>query len=355
MGINGEREFSPIHRFADSPVRVLVVDDSSFMRKAITQILSSVNRIKVVDTAENGVEAVRKVKELHPDVVLLDIEMPMMDGLAALAHIMAESPTPVLMLSAMDKKDHSIILKSMQYGAVDYISKPSGVISYDIDRLRDEIVEKTNLASGANVVRIPFASPEESFLRETRPSPKDMVVIGASTGGPRAIATIISGIKGIIPASVLVVQHMGKELIPFFAEQLRWYSAMSVSIAEEGEPLTPGTVLVAPGGCNTGVKLDVNKRVIGLGGEAAKGPSIDYAMESAAKVYGDRILGVLLTGAGSDGAKGMKAIKGAGGATIAEDQSTCMIFGMPKAAIEAGCVDRIVPLSQIAGEILRMI
>lgn len=335
-------------------IKALVVDDSSFMRKAITHILESDEVIKVADYASNGEEAVKKVKELHPDVVLLDIEMPLMDGLTALSHIMAECPVPVLILSGLDKRHPSVILKSLKLGAVDYISKPSGVISYDIDNLREEMITKTHIVSTARVKKMPMSVPEESFAlhRGKAASLKKLVVIGASTGGPNAVTAVLSGIPAALSAALLVVQHMTDDFIPHFADQLRWTSHHEVSVAQDGEPLRPGKVLLAPGGRNVTVSRGWK---IELGRESVRIPSIDQAMISAAAAYGKDVLGVLMTGIGSDGAQGLKAIKEAGGSTMAEDESTCVIFGMPKAAIELGCVDEIVPLDKIAAQIMRMI
>ena len=351
---------SAIHIPNSTFVRVLIVDDSSFMRKSLTHILESDGAIEVIGTAVDGEDAVRSVKQLHPDVVLLDIEMPVMDGLAALAHIMAECPTPVLMLSALNKRDAAIAIKSLYHGAVDFIAKPSGVISYDIDRLSNEIIAKVKAAAGANVRQLALRLPKESYQRRW-PKPgtrKEMVVIGASTGGPRAVATVLSGLPRDISPAIIVVQHMSPEFVPSFVERLRWGCSLDISTARKGEVIDSGQVLVAPGGCHVGVTRDGDARRIRLSRKAsayAVFPSIDYAMDSAARAYGAGVLGVLLTGIGSDGARGMKAIKEAGGSTIAEGESSCVVFGMPRAAIELGCVDEIMPLSQIAQAILRMI
>lgn len=339
-------------------VNVLVVDDSSFMRKSITHILKSDPSICVIGTAGDGKECVRKVKQLHPDVVLLDIEMPVMDGLAALAHIMAECPTPVVMLSALNRRDATIAIKSLEYGAVDFIPKPSGTISYDIETLSDEIIANVKIAADVDVRRIGFHIPAQSYLRGV-PSPerrKKMVIIGASTGGPRSVDRILSELPRSISVAVLVVQHIHPEFIPSFVERLQCRSPLDISTAQKDDIITPGQVLVAPGGCHTTIVQNDSFRKIRLNRrKSLHTPSIDMAMESAADAYGEDVLGVLLTGVGDDGARGMKAIKDAGGSTIAEDQSTCMVFGMPKAAIELGCVDEIVPLPQVAKTILRMI
>ena len=343
-------------------VTVLVVDDSSFMRKSLTHILESDESLKVVGTAADGKEAIRKVKLQNPDVVLMDIEMPVMDGLAALAHIMAECPTSVLMLSALNKRDNAIAIKSLEHGAVDFIPKPSGVISYDIDKLNTEIITKVKIAAGVNVHKIELSLPTESFLRHwqeagEKGSGKEIVVIGASTGGPRAVAMILSGLPRDISTAIIVVQHMSQEFVPSFVDRLQWASSLKIATAQEDEAISSGRVLVAPGGCHTLIVQNGDAKRICLSWKAsphAVFPSIDYTMKSAAEVYGNSTIGVLLTGIGSDGARGLKAIKDAGGSTIAEDRSSCLIFGMPKTAIELGCVDEIVPLPLIAQTILSM-
>lgn len=336
------------------------MDDSSFMRKSLTHILESDTSIKVAGTAADGEDGIRKVKQLRPQVVLLDIEMPVMDGLAALAHIMAECPTPVLMLSALNKRDGAIAIKSLSHGAVDFIPKPSGVISYDIDQSSNEVIAKVKMAARINVRKMDLLLPEESYRRQW-PKPltgKKMVVIGASTGGPRGVTMVLSDLPRDISAAIVVVQHMTQELIPSFVESLQWRCPPNISGARKGKVISPGQVLIAPGGCHTTIVQDRGGKKIRLSRKAsahAVYPSVDYAMESAAKAYGGDTLGVLLTGMGSDGAKGMKAIKDAGGSTIAEDESTCIVFGMPKAAIELGCVDEVVPLHKIGESILRKI
>ena len=341
-------------------VKVLVVDDSSFMRKVLTQILEADSSIEVVATAADGKDAIQKIKRHSPDVVLLDIEMPVMDGLSSLAHIMADCPTPVLMLSALNKRDSAIAIKSLEYGAVDFIPKPSGVISYGIEELSNEIIGKVKLAADVNVHTLALHLPEESYQR---PWPKavtrkNIVVIGASTGGPKAIVNVLSHLPRDISTAILVVQHMSRDFMPSFVDRLIWICSLNISTARKGEAISSGQALVAPGGYHTTIVQNSDARKIRLSKKVlpyTAMPSIDYAMESAAKAYGKSTLGVLLTGIGSDGARGLKAIKDAGGNTIAEDQSTCVVFGMPKAAIELGCVDEIVPLPQIAPTILRML
>lgn len=339
-------------------IRALVVDDSSFMRKSLKYILESDKSIQVAGLASDGEEAIRMVKQLHPDVVLLDVAMPVMDGLTALAHIIAERPTPVVVLSGV--KDARIAIKSLEQGAVDFIKKPSGVISYDIEVMSGEIIAKVKTAATVDVRKLRTSLPREAH--PAAPSEiaarKGMVVIGASTGGPPAVANILSAIPAGIQAAIMIVQHMGPEFIPSFAERLRWISLLEVAIAGEGDAICPGRVLIAPGGCNATIAKSRNAPKVRLNrtpsphGEL---PSIDLAMESAARVFGAGVLGVLLSGMGSDGVMGMKAIKEAGGDTIAEDEASCVVFGMPRAAIESGCVDEVLPLDRIAERILKRI
>lgn len=341
-------------------IGVLVVDDSSFMRTSLTHILGSDGSLEVVGTAADGMEAIRKVKELRPGVVLLDIEMPKMDGLAALAHVMAEQPTPVVMLSAVNKRDAAIALKCLEHGAVDFLAKPSGVISYDIDMLSREVITKVKVAAEANVQAMEYVLPKETYLRtqSTAEARKSLVVIGASTGGPRAVAKVLSGLPRDIPAAVVVVQHMAPEFVPSFVERLQWACSLDVSAAQDGDIVEAGRAFIAPGDRQVAVVRDGHVTRIRLDARDPASPpysSIDHMMESVASVYGDEVLGILLTGLGSDGAMGLEAIKDAGGSTIAEDESSCVVFGMPKAALERGCVDKIMPLPQVAEAIMDML
>lgn len=336
-------------------IHTLVADDSSFMRKALTHILESDRDIKVIGTASDGEETIQKVRELRPDVVLLDVEMPVMDGLSALSHIMAEAPTPVVVISGL--KDPALAVKSLFQGAVDFISKPSGVISYDIEEVKDEIIAKVKTAASVNMQKMKLTLPRESYVKLPKKfKPKQAVIIGASTGGPRAVATVLSSFPPSISTTVIIVLHMSPEFIPSFVDLLKWKCALDISIAKHGNIIRSGKVFVSPGGCNISIvqgegvkRFSIHKNL------RFSVSSIDFTMRSAAKIYGENVIGVLLTGMGKDGALGLKAIKDAGGSTIAEDESTCVVFGMPKAAIGLDCVDEVAPLPEIAGAILRMI
>jgi two-component system chemotaxis response regulator CheB len=341
-------------------IRALIVDDSAFMRKVLADMLNSDSDIEVIDTARDGEDALKKVKELNPDVVLLDVEMPKMDGLTALAYIMAEHPTPAVMLSAMDKREADVVIKSFEHGAIDFIPKPSGVIFLDIESIKEEILSKVKMAAGIEVERIEFSLPEIKFVKPA-PKPKlakkEVVAIGASTGGPQALTQILSHLPGNIPVGLLIVQHMPSIFTSSLAEHLAWQCSIRVKEAKDGEVVSPGLALIAPGDYHMIVEKSDEERVKLIQTPKVNGvrPSIDIMMKSAAEVYGEKVLGVILTGMGSDGAAGMKAIKERGGETIVEDKSSCVVFGMPKATIDLGCADKVVPLSEIPKEIIKMI
>lgn len=338
-------------------INVLVVDDSSFMRKSLAYLLESDSSIKVCGVAAEGEEAIRMLKRLKPDVVLLDIAMPVMDGLTALTHIMAGQPTPVLILSGV--RDAAVAIKALDLGAIDFVGKPSGSISYDIDTMKEELIYKVKAAAGVPLKRLRRAmmpvSPLPLSAAAGGKERAELVVIGASTGGPQGIATILAGIPRNIGAGILVVQHMAPEFIPSFVERLKWGSQLDVSEAAAGDCVSPGRVLVAPGAKNTVIVREKKKKVVAFDNREPKHqvfPGIDYAMESVAALYGKKALGVLLTGIGAAGADGLEAIKKAGGRTLAEAESSCVVFGMPKAAIERGCVDEVVPLPEMAAAIM---
>ena len=329
-------------------IRVLVVDDSALMRRMLTDILSEAADIEVVSTAESGEEAVEKVLKLSPDVVILDLLMPGMGGLAALREIMRRKPTPVIVFSSYDKPD--ITLESLEMGAVDFVPKQMG----DIERDAAELIEKVRVAARVNVSRL-----EE---RAARREDFKLVVIGASTGGPRALSELLPRLPGDLPAAILVVQHMPAKFTASLASRLDRVCALDVKEAEDGEIILPGRVYIAPGGYHLLVERDVLDGAEVFRIRLVKGPrrnnvipSVDVTMESVARVAGPRAVGVILTGMGSDGAAGLKAIKEAGGATIAEDASTCIVYGMPKAAREAGAASKILPLHRISQELARLV
>lgn len=341
-------------------IRVLVIDDSFFTRKALTSILSSDPEIEI-KTASNGIEGLEKVKLLKPDVVTLDVKMPGIDGLKTLKMIMEEAPVPVLMLSYLTNEGGEITLKALELGAVDFIDKASvGIMNFD--HTSEELIGKVKAIAGVNVNRIkesrgriyPAPTSEPIHFR----GEIDIVAIGASTGGPPALEKIIPLLPKNFPAGLLIVQHIPVGFTRTLAERLNSKSLIEVQEAREGDIIRPGKALIAPSGLQLKLKKRAGALTVRLGEEPKESlhrPSVDVMMESVARASGKRAIGLLLTGMGNDGARGMKALKEAGGITLAQDERTSVIFGMPKAAIEKGVVDEIVPLEKIPDFLIRRV
>lgn len=339
---------------APARIRVLVVDDSAFARQALTRMLVAAPDIEVVAVAADGEEGVQKARELRPDVVTLDVNMPRLGGLQALERIMAECPVPVLLLSSLTQEGADVTLRGLELGAVDFIDKSSVRGQMNLLSLAAELQAKVRaLASMPLPPRAPAAPlPARAGLPATR---AEVVAIGASTGGPPALQAILPRLPVGFGAAILVVQHMPAGFTRSLAERLDSRSLLSVREAEDGETVTPGRVLVAPAGLHLKVRRRGPSVKVVLNEEprdALHRPSADVLMASVARVYGPRSLGVVLTGMGTDGTLGLRAIREAGGRTLAESPETCVIYGMPKAAVEAGVVDASVPLPQMADEIL---
>jgi two-component system chemotaxis response regulator CheB len=338
-------------------IRVLVVDDSLVMRQLLTELLEKDPGIQVIDTAKNGVEAVIKTVELQPSVVTLDIEMPKMDGLTALQYIMKESPVPVVMLSAMDKRQADIVIKALEMGAVDFIAKTSGTLSLDIEKVGEHIISKIKDAAKIKVKKLSTKKIErivESDFKISQYRDDRVIAIGASTGGPRALLEVISTLPRDLPASIVIVQHIPEGFTQSLAERLNWQTSLEVKEAEDGDRIQAGVVYIAPGNQHMMIK---GKKIHLTNGAKVNytRPSIDVLMESVAKQFGPNAIGILMTGMGTDGANGMKAIKNSKGKTIAQNEKTCSVYGMPKAAIGLKVVDKIVPLNRIAQELIRML
>jgi two-component system chemotaxis response regulator CheB len=338
------------------------------MRLMISDILNSDKGIEVVATARDGEDGIKKVTELKPDVVTLDVEMPRLDGLHALGYIMSEIPTPVVMISAFTKKGAEVTFRAMEYGAVDFVSKPSGPISRGIRAIGDELLAKIKVAARVDLDKLNFIRPKKISEKYLRVKPKKIVpeatviAIGASTGGPRALGEILPQLDPDIPAGLLIVQHMARGFTETFAARLDRESRIEVKEAEANDRIEQGKALIAPGDYHMTVRRETTGKetagIISLNQEPpvyGLRPTVDAMMLSAAEVYDDKTLGVILTGMGSDGAKGMKAIKENKGKTIAQDKGTCVVYGMPKAAVEEGAVDKVVPLDKIAEEIMKMV
>ena len=340
------------------PVRLLIADDSFLMRQLLADLLAGVPEIQVVGVARDGEEALAMFRSLAPDVVTLDLEMPKMDGLRALAEIQKERPTPVVVVSAYTQKGAKATLEALEMGAFDFVPKPSGTISLDIGKVRDELIAKILAASQS-----PHKSGQKKDERVERraklpplvTSGEKVVAIGASTGGTRALAEIIPQFPPNLPAPVVVVQHMPAGFTASLAERLNDNSRMRVSEAAQGDSLRPGEVLIAPGDRHLLVTPERRVQLTQDPPQWGVRPSVDRMMTAVADVYGAGAVGVLLTGMGRDGALGMKAIKQRGGTTIAQNQETSTVFGMPQAAIKMQCVDAVLPLNEICGAIISLL
>jgi len=336
-------------------IKVLVVDDSAFMRKLLREILSSDPDIEVIGVARNGKEAVEKVNLLSPDVITMDVEMPVMTGIQAVEAIMKQKPTPIIMVSAYTVENASITFEALDRGALDFITKPGGPISIRLKDVKEKIIEKVKAVSHVNVkaLRPPLKRRE---TLEALPGDMDkLVVIASSTGGPKALSYIIPRLPGDIRAGILVVQHMPEGFTKPFAERLDKLSKLTVKEAEEGERISSSVVYIAPSGYH--MKIG-EEWIINLTKDAPMHgvrPAADITMLSAASVSGKRTIGVVLTGMGKDGSMGVREIKARGGVVIAQDKKTSVIFGMPKAAIDTGCVDEILPLEDIPEGIVNMV
>jgi len=341
-------------------LRVLVVDDSRLMCKLVTNLLTSDPGIEVVATASSGVEAIKLATELRPDVITLDVEMPGMNGLEVLGYIMSEMPTPVIVVSGLTAPE--VAIQSLQLGAVDFILKPSGTVSIDLYKIQEDLVNKVKTAPLARLSQVSTSRPSRPpvAVKITRPALASRSVVGvaASTGGPQALEQLLPRLPADLPAALIVVQHMPPGFTQSLAQRMDRYCAIAVREATHRERIEVGRAYIAPGGHHLTVRpspdapgegliyLDQSPPIGGLR------PSANVTLRSLAEVYGLRAVGVVLTGMGADGREGLKLIKERGGVTIAQDQASSAIFGMPRAAIESGCVDRVVPLDEIADEIV---
>jgi len=347
-------------------IRVLIVDDSAFMRNALSRMLSSDPEITVVGTAWNGLDAIEKVAELKPDLVTMDIEMPRMDGIEALRRIMATSPVPVIMVSSLTTEGARSTLDALDLGAVDFVPKNLSDLAVNIVKVREVLLEKVKQIGRrvpgrrrpSLIAPAPAApTPVRSGYRTERRI--GIVAIAASTGGPKALQDVIPKLPKDLSVPVIVVQHMPPAFTGPFAQRLNEISGLTVKEAEEGEPLRPGVVLVAPGRGHLSVRRSrTGESVVAVGEnrpDLIYRPSADVMMSSVAEVYPGRALGVILTGMGNDGEKGMRAIKSSGGRTLAQDEATCVVYGMSRTVVEAGLADKVVPIGEVAGEIVNAV
>lgn len=349
-------------------IRVLVIDDSAFMRRVIRQMLEADLEIEVVGAARDGAEGVEMALQLKPDVVTMDIEMPRMNGLEATEMLMERMPLPIIMVSSLTSEGAKATFEALDKGAADYISKNLVTSAFDLMKIQDELVakikavakRKPQFATLRSEQKPVVAAPAPPLQRKGYATLKmAFVAIGASTGGPRAVQSILTNLPGGMDTSFLVSIHMPKAFTGPFAERLNGICKIPVKEAQNGEPIGAGKVFLSPGGMQTKVR---KKGVTGLAFEideepksALYKPCIDICMTSVADSYPGRALGVILTGMGHDGMEGMRHIKEKGGKTLAQNEQTCTVYGMPKSVIEAGLADKVAPLELIAAEIVNMI
>lgn len=343
---------------AGSTIRVLVVDDSLVCREMLAQILASAPDITVVGTARDGLEAVELAKQLRPSLITMDIHMPRMDGVAATEEIMAWAPTPILVVSSSVRPDQTgPAFDALAAGALDVLKKPEPKDWSDLDKMGNELIAKVRLLSGVHVVthlaaRLKDRSRRRAEAREIGvPAGDRLLAVGSSTGGPSALMTVLSGLPGDFPYPVVVAQHIADGFIAGLVEWLRGQCAIRVKEGVPGEELRPGEVAIAPTGGHARVERGCLVAVEARAEDLYQ-PSCDVLFESVAEGYRSRAVGVILTGMGSDGAKGLKRLHDAGGYTIAQDEATSVVYGMPRAAKEIGAVDVVAPLSRIADEVL---
>ena len=334
-----------------SKIRILVVDDSPFVRKALLRIFDTDPSIEVVGIARNGKEAIEKAEYLRPDAMTLDVMMPEMDGIETLKILMEEYPMPVLMLSQFTKEGAELTLKALELGAMDFVDK-SSVNIMDFANLSSEITAKVRAIAGKKPFRILGQSTE--VLEYKSKGLIDIVALGTSTGGPPALQLLLQKFPQDISFGIVIVQHMPPGFIGPLATRLNGLCKIKVKEAEDGEKIESGTAFIAP----SGLHMTVSKSQVKLVKEPADTihrPSVDVMFSSVAENFKRRVIGVIMTGMGSDGARGMEHIKQKGGITIAQSESTCTIFGMPRVAIERGVVDKVLPITDIADEIMKTV
>jgi len=329
-------------------IRVLVVDDSPFMRGVLPPKIESDPRFKVIGTACDGREAIEKTLALQPDIVTLDIDMPVMDGIAALKEIVRQSTASVIMLSARTEQGAAITLEALALGAVDFIPKSRG-----IDRIHDKLLAAVEARAHKARVAKPLLSVKSTAPPRAAGRAKvnaKICIIGSSTGGPQALHTVLSQLPANLPVPVVVAQHMPAHFTKALAQRLNDTCKPTVVEAEDGQRLAQGTVYIAPGGMQTRVTAS-EFRIAGDQGESLYKPSIDVLAESTRSAFGKNILGVMLTGMGADGAAEFSRIRKLGGHNISQDQASCVVYGMPRSLVEAGGADEVLPLDQIGARI----
>ncbi|MFD1037967.1 chemotaxis response regulator protein-glutamate methylesterase [Virgibacillus byunsanensis] len=347
-----------------NPIQTIVVDDSAFMRKMISDILSSDNRINVIATARNGEDGIKKIKELQPDVVTLDVEMPIMDGITALQKIMETNPTSVVMFSSVTSEGTAKTIQAISYGAVDFISKPSGSITLNLTNIKEEIIAKVITASEVTLSKVVAAQPLLTSSVHTAtismPYDKTIVAIGTSTGGPRALQRVLTELPKDFRAPILIVQHMPAGFTKSLAERLNSLAKINVKEATHGEIIQDHTAYIAPGNYHMRTRKVGTTLAIELTEDSLRNghrPSIDELFESLSIVQKVNKIAVILTGMGTDGSEGIKKLKASESKTIviAESEQSSVVYGMPKAAVRTNYVNHIVHLHQVGETITNLV
>jgi len=346
--------------------RVLIVDDSTFMRKVLESIFNADDQLQVAGHAKDGREAVALAESLKPDVITMDINMPHVDGLQATAEIMTKNPRPIVIVSSESKDGAVSTLKALELGAIEFVAKPSSGIDLDMQSVKEDLLRKVRMAAKVRVVRtasrLASTVQKSNGASQTASAPVapravqkssldqrfPVVVLAASTGGPATVMRLAPGFTRDFPAAVILVQHMPAAFTTQYAAQLCEFTGIRVKEAEPNESLQPGTLYICPGGHHLRVTSAGRIQLDGSSGRInGYLPNIDATMESVAAYAGAMSIGAILTGMGNDGANGAKAIKAAGGLVLAQDEATCVIFGMPAEAIKAGAVDEVLGIDDI--------
>jgi two-component system chemotaxis response regulator CheB len=341
----------------DRVLKVLVVDDSAYVRKVVKQMLSRSPFLEVVGTARDGREALELAARLDPDVITCDLIMPELDGVGFVREQMARRPVPIIIMSIANETGEAA-LTALDAGAVDFVQKPTALATEKIFEVSDELIEKVKAAAGITMARVRVAAPASEATRPTASSPVtgkglvDVVVIGISTGGPQALKQLIPQLPADLPVPVAMVMHMPVGYTEMYARKLDENSQLDVREAREGDAMRPGVALLAQAGRHMSfVRRPEGEVVAHLDSrpfEMQHRPSVDVLFQSAAEVYGRRVLGVVMTGMGSDGKQGAAWIKSQGGLVYTESEETCVVYGMPSSVVEAGLSDRSVPLHELA-------
>lgn len=338
-------------------INVLVVDDSSVMRLLVSDVLKQDSNINIIGTARNGKDAVEKNKVLKPDVVVMDMIMGEYDGVYGVRNIMNSNPTPILLLSSIGNTNLSSIMEALNLGAFDYINKPSDG-NTKIRDISKNLILKVNQASKVDIDKLVNGITTKNVNNHTFASdlPYDVIAIGASTGGPTAVEKVISKLPGNLSIPVVIGQHMPENFVPSFVERLNKLSPLEVVLGKAGMKVEAGKIIIAPGGRNMIIRKNERGKVVVAFTqkhyEEYNNPSINAIIESVAEVYGKKTIGVILTGMGKDGTKGLIKVKEKGGYTIVQNEETSVVFGMPGEAVKSGAVDSIVPINEIGNFIV---